>query len=238
MNERKKIIFIYSCVAAISAAIIATSIWLKGHLADAARGAEGAIVVDAGWASPEQWFPIEGDLEAYNQDGEQVRLSQLRGKVWVVAEFFAVCPKCARRNTADLKALYARFGNHPDFHIVCVSVDPEQDNVEKLKEYAGAFHAATRNWWFLTGERDTVHRFLTEKLKFLAVQERTDPEEIAAEGRYMHDMGIIVVNRDMQVVGKRDLAWAGQQSEALRDAWEKNLHETIQRELDRPTSKP
>jgi hypothetical protein len=51
-------------------------------------------------------------------------------------------------------------------------------------------------------------------------------------------MGIIVVNRDMQVVGKRDLAWAAQQSKALRAQWAEHLEKTIQRELDRPKTQP
>jgi cytochrome oxidase Cu insertion factor (SCO1/SenC/PrrC family) len=236
MTERGKIILIYGCVALLSAAIISTSMWIRSRMPGLAG--EQPLVVDAGWDSPETWFPLTGDLEATNQDGEKVSLGQLRGKVWVVAEFFAVCPVCARRNAADLQTLYEKFGSNPDFHIVCISVDPEQDNVEKLKEYAGAFNAQAKNWWFLTGEREPIHRYLTDELKFLAVQERTDPDEIAAEGRYRHDMGIIVVNRDMQVVGKRDLAWAAQQSKTLRAQWAEHLETTIQRELDRPKTQP
>jgi len=237
MSERGKILSIYSAVALLAVGIIGVSWWMNRRI-EAIGEQQAGLAIDSGAEQAEVWFPLEGDLEATNQDGKPVRLSDLRGKVWVVAEFFAVCPMCARRNAADLKTLYERFGEHPDFHIVCVSVDPEQDSVEKLKEYAGAFNAKTENWWFLTGEREATHRYLTEKLKFLAVQERTDPDEIAAEGRYRHDMGLIVVNREMQVVSKRDLAWAAQKSKALRTEWAKGLEKTIQRELDRPASKP
>jgi protein SCO1 len=235
MSEKKKIIVIYGCVAALSAAIIGTAVWVSSRM----PGLEGTpVIVDAGWDSPEEWFAIEEDLEAVNQDGQEVRLSELRGKVWVVAEFFAVCPVCARRNAADLKTLYERFGGNPDFHVVCISVDPEQDNVDKLKDYAEAFGAKSENWWFLTGERERIHHYLTSELKFLDVEERTNPDEIAAEGRYAHDMGIIVVNREMKVIGKRDLFWAGQQSAGLRSEWEKHLQGIIQRELDRPVVEP
>jgi protein SCO1/2 len=237
MSERGKIFAIYAVVALLATGIIGMSWWMNRRIQDMGEQQAG-LVINSGAEEPETWFALEGDLEATNQDGQAVRLSELRGKVWVVAEFFAVCPKCARRNAADLKILYERFGANPDFHIVCVSVDPEQDNVEKLKEYAGAFGAKTNKWWFLTGEKESTHRFLTEKLKFLAVQERTDPDEIAAEGRYMHDMGLIVVNRDMQVVSKRDLAYAATQGKALRAEWGKRLEKTIQRELDRPAPKP
>lgn len=237
MSERGKIYAIYSGVAVLAAVIIGMSWWVNRSIQAVGEQQQG-LVIESGAETPETWFALGGDLAAINQDGKPVRLSELRGKVWVVAEFFAVCPLCARRNAADLKTLYERFGDNPDFHIVCVSVDPEQDNVEKLKEYAGAFGAKTDNWWFLTGEREVIHRYLTDELKFLAVQERSDPDEIAAEGRYMHDMGLIVVNRDMQVVVKRDLAWAAQQSNSLREEWAKGLRKIIQRELERPATKP
>ena len=84
----------------------------------------------------QEWYPIEKDLVATNQAGEKVKLSDLRGKVWVVAEFFAVCPHCAVRNGTELRAIYDKFKDHPDFHIVCISVDPKEDNIEKLKDYA------------------------------------------------------------------------------------------------------
>ena len=94
---------------------------------------------------------IGRDFTAVNQAGETVRLSQLKGKVWLVAEFFAVCPHCAMRNGAELRAIYDEFKNHPDFQIVCISVDPQTDTVQKLKDYASALGADTSDRWFLNG---------------------------------------------------------------------------------------
>jgi hypothetical protein len=36
----------------------------------------------------------------------------------------------------------------------------------------------------------------------------------------------------MEVIGKRDLAWAGTQSETLRRSWEAHLHEIIASQLE------
>jgi protein SCO1/2 len=137
-----------------------------------------------------------------------VKLSDLRGKVWVVAEFFAVCPHCAVRNGKELREIYEAFGDHPDFQIVCISVDPQQDDVEKLKDYAEALGADSKNWWFLNaGDEKSTHEYLEQTLKFLGVRERTDPAQIEANGRFEHDMGILAVNRDFSTFGKWDLAF-------------------------------
>ena len=156
----------------------------------------------------EEWFLIEKDLVATNQAGETVKLSDLRGKVWIVAEFFAICPHCAVRNGAELRSIYDQFKDNPDFHMVCISVDPKTDDMAKLKAYAEAVGADVSDWWFLNaGDEKATHEYLEKTLKFLGVRERTDPAAIEANGRFEHDMGLIGVGRDFKTIGKWDLAY-------------------------------
>lgn len=177
---------------------------------------------------------IGSDLEAINQAGEEVRLSDLRGKVWAVTGFFAICPNCSRRNSTDLRTLAKRFAGEPDFHLVSITIDPETDGVKELKGYAEAFGADPAKWWFLTGDHEEIHDYLEDELLFPPVQERTDEAEIASLGLYLHDLGITVVDRQMRIVGKRDLAWAANQGNELKNEWERHLHGIIQAELRRP----
>jgi protein SCO1 len=174
---------------------------------------------------------IRGDLVASNQNGETIRLSDLRGKVWVVTGFFAVCPLCARSNSTDLKTLSETFKDHPDFHLVCISIDPEEDDVEKLAAYSQALGADVKNWWFLTGRPVEIHRYLEKDLKFPPAVERTDPHQIATLGRYQHDLGIMVIDREMRIVGKRNLSWAAGQSPEIHAQWKQHLHAIIESEL-------
>jgi cytochrome oxidase Cu insertion factor (SCO1/SenC/PrrC family) len=233
MNERGKIVLIYAAVAVLSVGIVGTAVFLRGRLPEP----EIEQIVGAGRADPGAWFTIGRDLEATNQAGRRVRLSELRGKVWVVAEFFAVCPKCAVRNGSDLREIYDEFKDDPDFHVVCISVDPEQDTVDKLSDYAAALGADVSNWWFLTGEREELHAYLSGELKFLDIRERSDPEEIEQLGRYAHDLGLMVVDRSWQVIGKRDLAWAREEGgEGTYDEWKRDLKSLIGEALARPVA--
>jgi protein SCO1/2 len=207
MNKKTTLILFYSGVAVVCAAILAlvNFVILPGLKS---KGAETNDFTNVGQQRDEKWFSIGKDLVATNQAGEKVKLSDLRGKVWVVAEFFAVCPHCAVRNGKELREIYDAFGDHPDFQIVCISVDPQQDDVEKLKDYAEALGADSKNWWFLNaGDEKSTHEYLEQTLKFLGVRERTDPAQIEANGRFEHDMGILAVNRDFSTFGKWDLAF-------------------------------
>ncbi|MBC7980290.1 MAG: SCO family protein [Armatimonadetes bacterium] len=168
-----------------------------------------------------------------------MKLSDLRGKVWVVAEFFAVCPHCAVRNGAELRAIYDEFKGDPDFHMVCVSVDPEIDKVGKLKKYADALGAEPENWWFLNaGEEKTTHEYLENTLKFFGIRERTDPADIDENGKFKHDMGLIVVDREFNVIGKWPLADARSEegrklNPGLYEKIREEIFGVISKELDK-----
>ena len=225
MKKNTTIALFYTGVAAVSVGIISLAMWLRPGLDTSYQ----APVTDTGKETPPQWFEIAKDLSAVNQDNQPVKLSDLRGKVWIAAEFFAICPHCAVRNGEELRKLYDEFGKHPDFHITCISVDPENDKQEKLADYAKALSADSKNWWFLNaGDAKTTHEYLEKELKFVGIRERTDPLDVEANGKYAHDLGFILVDRDFKVIGKWPLADARSEEGKKLDP---NLYQKLKDEL-------
>jgi protein SCO1/2 len=235
MNRKSTIVLFYSAVALISVSILGIAFFLRSRLPEP----DIASIVNPGGEKAAEWFEIKTDLEAVNQEGRHVRLSDLKGKVWVAAQFFAVCPHCAVRNGEELHRIREAFGGHPDFHIVCITVDPEQDKEEKLADYAKALNADAKNWWFLNaGEAKATHKYLEEELKFFATRERTDPVDIETNGRYLHDLGFLLVDRDFRVIGKWPLAEARSEEARKREPelyeqLKQEMFERIRMELDR-----
>lgn len=226
MKRNTTIALFYVGVAAVCIGVISISMYLRRGLKDPYQA---PIVTHTGKETATQWFEIAKDLPAINQDNQAVKLSDLRGKVWVVAEFFAICPHCAVRNGEELRKIYDEFRNHPDFHIACISVDPENDKQDKLADYASALGAETKNWWFLNaGDAKTTHDYLEKELKFFGIRERTDPQDIAANGKYAHDLAFILVNRDFEVIGKWPLADARSEEAKARDP---ELYQKLKDEL-------
>jgi len=204
MKRNTTITLFYTGVAVICIGVISLSIWLSKGLN---APYQTPTAINTGKDTAPQWFEIAKDLPAVNQANQNVKLSDLRGKVWIVAEFFAICPHCAVRNGEELRKIYDEFKSHPDFHLTCISVDPENDKQEKLADYATALGAETKNWWFLNaGDAKTTHDYLEHELKFFGIRERTDPLDIEANGKYAHDLGFILVDRDFKVIGKWPLA--------------------------------
>ncbi|MEX1116936.1 MAG: SCO family protein [Akkermansiaceae bacterium] len=226
MTRKTTIALFYTGVAAICIGIISIAMWLRPGLTS---NYQPPSVVNTGKDTPAEWFEISKDLAATNQENQAVKLSDLRGKVWIVAEFFAICPHCAVRNGEELRKIYDEFKDHPDFQIVCITVDPENDNQEKLADYAKALSAETKNWWFLNaGDTKATHTYLEQELKFFGIRGRTDPLDIEANGKYAHDLGFLLVDREFRVVGKWPLADARSEEAKKRDP---ELYQKLKDEL-------
>ena len=108
-------------------------------------------------ASPaEKYFT---DVELTDQDGKKVHFYSdvLKGKTVVVNAFFttctSVCPPMNRNMEKIQEALGARVGR--DVFLVSITVDPETDTPERLKDYAKKFHAGP-GWTFLTGKKENL----------------------------------------------------------------------------------
>jgi protein SCO1/2 len=105
------------------------------------------------------------DFALISQDGAEVTLAALRGKVVALTFIYASCPDVCPMLTDKLArvqdALGSDFGSKIAF--VSITTDPERDTPEVLKGYAEAFEANLAGWSFLTGERATVlevaHRY-------------------------------------------------------------------------------
>jgi protein SCO1/2 len=115
-----------------------------------------ATQVQAHEAAQEERLPTIGaasDFALTSQDGAEVTLKSLRGKVVAVAFIYTWCPDVCLMLTDKMARVQDDLG--PDFGtevaFVSITVDPERDTPGVLKEYAAAFDADLAGWSFLTG---------------------------------------------------------------------------------------
>jgi protein SCO1/2 len=116
----------------------------------------------------EERLPTIGPAPGFaltSQDGKEVTLQSLRGKVVAVTFIYTSCPDICPMLTDKMArvqdALGADFGAKVAF--VSISFDPERDTPAVLKEYAQAFQADLAGWSFLTGDPakvlEVAHRY-------------------------------------------------------------------------------
>lgn len=160
------------------------------------------------YTSQEQQLPKIALAPAFtltSQDGAQIALADFRGKVVAVTFIYTLCTETCPVLTPMMSFVQDQLGRAFGKEIIFVSItiDPERDTPEVLKEYAQAFGADLAGWSFLTGgaaairdvtrgygvfasrnaNGDVDHSFLTSivdrrgilRVQYLGV--RFDPEE-------------------------------------------------------------
>jgi protein SCO1/2 len=106
-------------------------------------------------------LPVIGPAPPFaltSQDGAPVSLASLRGKVVAVTFIYTgcpdICPLLTQKMVDVQDALGQEFGAKVAF--VSITLDPEHDTPEVLKDYAQFWGANPEGWSFLTGSLDAV----------------------------------------------------------------------------------
>lgn len=134
-----------------------------------------------------------------NQDDKLVDASSLRGSVWVAAFMFTRCPTICPRITRRMRALQERASQRGlKLRLVSISVDPENDSPEVLREYARKFGADTSSWSFLTGDFSSIQKVAVDGFK-LALEGR--PDAGAADLGILHGSHLVLVDPELEIRG-------------------------------------
>ena len=91
-----------------------------------------------------------------NQNGELFSNNQLKNKITVLDFFFTNCPGPCPIMTYNMKTLYNDFSSTDAVQFVSITVDPINDSIEVLKNYAEINGVNDQRWQFLTSELSKI----------------------------------------------------------------------------------
>jgi protein SCO1/2 len=172
--------------------------------------------------SPAPELPLLAELPAFSliaEDGTRFGKEDLLGRVWITDFVFTSCSDACPRLQAKMKSIQDRLippeqgGN---IGLLSISVDPERDTPQKLKQYALDFGARPGLWRSLTGDQQEVERtvvrgFHTAMAKVPA--QGADPHLAAFE--ILHGERLVLLDRMGRIRGYYD---ADDRDRLLRDA--------------------
>lgn len=98
-----------------------------------------------------------------NQEGKTITNKTYEGKVYVVEFFFTTCPSICPIMTNKMLVLQDAFFGNPEFGVASISITPEMDSPEVLKEYAKNKGITHKNWHLLTGRTEDFVYELAKK---------------------------------------------------------------------------
>jgi len=101
---------------------------------------------------PEKWT---------NQDGKDIELKDLRGKVLVMVMIYTSCKAACPRLVADMRNIEAKISEEykDKVQLVLVSIDPTVDTPKRLKEFSIENKMTGNQWVFLRSNEENTREF-------------------------------------------------------------------------------
>lgn len=167
----------------------------------------------AGCSGPDKPMPIFGErsfngtdtiyhtiapFAFYNQDSMLIQNDDVTGKVYVADFFFTSCRTICPKMKTQMKRVYEATEGFEDFLILSHTIDPEYDNVKRLKVFAEKLEVDGKRWHFLTGDRDSIFNLAQTSYFATAMEDKNEPDG------YIHSGAFLLIDRKGRIRGKYD----------------------------------
>ncbi|PWH82960.1 SCO family protein [Brumimicrobium oceani] len=96
-----------------------------------------------------------------NQNGEDIQLEDLKGDIVVAVMIYTTCKAACPRLVADIRRIHEKVSDKANEQVkyVFVSIDPEVDTPERMKEFAKENEMDNDQWVFLRGDIEDTREF-------------------------------------------------------------------------------
>ena len=161
---------------------------------------------------PNSVYHLQVSVE--DQFGEITRLDRYRGKPVLITMFYASCPHVCPMLISTIKLTESRLlaEERADLRVLTISIDPERDTPEKLRETLER-HSVDSNRWSMTrsqpGDLRSIAGVFGVKYKQLP------------DGEFNHTTRIILLDRDGRPVASTEQL--GRHDAELLEAIKSNL---------------
>lgn len=182
---------------------------------DGGEPAAVAGIIPAGSTVASAWSPAGiDDFTFTERSGEPVSKADLLGEPWVVGFIFTRCAGPCPKVTGQMLKLQESLPD-ADFRLVTLTVDPDHDTPEKLRQYADFFGADPEKWLFLTGPKEELYRYIG-KTFLMPVQEMTGADRLPGF-EVLHTTNLLLVDAKGVVRGKYNALVPEEMAKLRRD---------------------
>ena len=97
------------------------------------------------------------DFLLQDQTGKTYTRADFSNSISVVDFFFARCKGICPRMNSQMERVYTKYKGNKEVQFLSHTVNPENDSVPVLAEYAQRFHADPSQWHFFTGDKPQLY---------------------------------------------------------------------------------
>lgn len=141
-------------------------------------------------------FHKVSDFNFINQDGRFISNETMKDKIYVASFFFTSCPGICPKMRSQLSKVQSSFIDNNNVMILSHSIQPTNDTVEVLKNYANENDVISDKWHLVTGKVD--HIYAIAKKDYFASQ---DLGKFIDDKDFLHTENLVLVDRNSHIRG-------------------------------------
>lgn len=145
---------------------------------------------------------VIGEFSFTNQEGKVISSKDVEGKVYVAEYFFTTCGTICPIMTKQMMRVQEAMKDEKDFKILSFTVDPFNDDVEQLNNYANNHKANAEQWWFLTGTKEDLYSLARKSFFLLKPAEAQNLGDAGSD--FIHTNNFVLVDREGRIRGYYD----------------------------------
>lgn len=146
----------------------------------------------------ERNFQVLNDVKPFsftNQEGKTISERDVEGKVYVAEYFFTTCTGICPILNNNMKNIYDKYKDEPNFLILSHTCDPANDSVGRLKNYADSMQVNANKWHFLTGSKESLYN--AARVSYLLDDPKNNMENI--HDQFLHTQFFALVDKNGKV---------------------------------------
>jgi protein SCO1/2 len=138
------------------------------------------------------------DFNLINQNGNNITSKDYENKIYIVDFFFTRCPSICPIMTDNMKKIQNEYINNDDVMLLSMSVTPDIDDIEVLKDYAVEKGVNDSKWNITTGSKKHIYELARKS--YFAVVDQGD----GGLQDFIHTPNFILVDTKKQIRGIYD----------------------------------
>ncbi|HLN74543.1 MAG: SCO family protein [Methylococcaceae bacterium] len=133
-----------------------------------------------------------------SQDSTVVSGKTFDNKIYVADFIFLSCTSICPVMTHEMEKVYETYKTNPHVFFLSHTIDPENDTIPRLKEFAEALGVDGHKWFFVTGDKDSIYSMAENSYFATAYPDKNTP------GNYIHSGGLLLVDTNKHIRGVYD----------------------------------
>jgi protein SCO1/2 len=141
------------------------------------------------------YYPTIHNFKFTDQDNRTVTNESLKNKIYVANFIFLNCPSICPKMVNEMHKVYNEYKDNSNVCFISHTIDPQNDSIARLNQYAKHLGINSSKWFFVTGHKDSIYSIAQNSYYAVAYKDDNAP------GGYTHSASMLLIDTKKHIRG-------------------------------------